>query len=139
MEKLKLEHLAPYLPYGLKIIHNWEKVRDSRKEPLKRWIKILEPSQLNIFTREDSQKHFKWKPILRPLSDLTKEIEEGKPMFFPSHQLVKHIENNQDIFNCSYNEINYLLRNHFDAFGLIEKGLAIDINTINEKQQNNNL
>ena len=28
------------------------------------------------------------------------------------------------------NELNYLFENHFDVYGLIEKGLAIDINTL---------
>ena len=29
-----------------------------------------------------------------------------------------------------YNIVSKLFENHFDVFGLIEKGLAIDINTI---------
>jgi len=28
------------------------------------------------------------------------------------------------------NELDYLFENHFDVFGLIEKGLAININTL---------
>jgi hypothetical protein len=129
-EKLELKHLSPYLPYGLKLFYTHTK-------------KIGQVS--NIYTigegydnddikisidYTDGEHIWMYKPILRPLSDLTEEIEEGKPMFFPSHQLIKHIEQQQDIFNCSYSEIDYLIRNHFDVFGLIEKGLAIDINKI---------
>ena len=34
------------------------------------------------------------------------------------------------ISNISHFLFEYLLKNHFDVFGLIEKGLAIDINTL---------
>ncbi|MFT6443497.1 MAG: hypothetical protein ACJASM_003058, partial [Salibacteraceae bacterium] len=31
-----------------------------------------------------------------------------------------------------YNEVQFLLENHFDVFGLIDQGLAIDKNTLND-------
>tara|TARA_R110000823_G_scaffold238640_1_gene363956 strand:- start:2406 stop:2807 length:402 start_codon:yes stop_codon:yes gene_type:complete len=132
--KLELKHLAPYLPYGLKYVTQSGKIFKSEcKDSFEiRIIKGNSPQgnkQYHSLTLGKIRKGL-FKPILRVLSDLTKEIEEGKPMFFPSHQLIKHIEQQKDIFNCSYSEIDYLIRNHFDVFGLIEKGLAIDINTL---------
>lgn len=32
-----------------------------------------------------------------------------------------------------YECVEYMFQNYYDFFGLIEKGLAIDINTLNEK------
>lgn len=95
------------------------------------------------------------KPILRPLSDLTKEIEETKfvpvdyfeigeeinadfPFEF-DHGNVKLIQYLESISKYNlHNDINYLpfsvvqklMEWHFDVYGLIEKGLAIDINSL---------
>ena len=89
------------------------------------------------------------KPILRPLSDLTKEIEVNGERFVPiewlnknkSVKLIKVINTQGDIevFNgktsnwrfFEYCVIEKLFEWHFDVFGLIEAGLAIDINTLN--------
>ena len=121
--KLTLKHLSPYLPYGLKVntIQNELISIDVHHRQCE---SMFRGHLINIYEWDNL------KPILRPLSDLTKEIEVGKPMFFPSHKLIKHIENDEDIFNCDYNEIDYLIRNHFDVFGLIENNLAISYNTI---------
>ena len=69
--------------------------------------------------------------ILRPLSDLTKEID-GHCYWL----LIEDIEmryfrlKNIEINKLCVKTYNNLLSHHFDVFGLIEKGLAIDINTI---------
>lgn len=65
------------------------------------------------------------KLILRPLSDLT----ENYVSQFILDKLSKC--SSKDIKQClSYNEIDCLLKHHFDIHGLIEKGEAIDINTL---------
>jgi hypothetical protein len=76
--------------------------------------------------------------ILRPLSDLNKEIEFNENLFIPNHHPLFKIFINADmdwfIDNCpffvDYGQVQKLLEWHFDVFGLIEKGLAIDINTL---------
>jgi hypothetical protein len=124
--KLELKHLAPYLPYGLMC-----QLTDQSKIKVAKLCGAYTDNSYAFFdTVESEHGYSKIKPILRPLSDLTLIGEKGEHLFFPSHQLIKHLENNQDIFNCDYNEIDYLIRNHFDVFGLIEKGLAIDINKL---------
>jgi len=77
-------------------------------------------------------------PILRPLSDLTKEIEHNGEKFVPLNEL--GFKDNYDLaielfFKTELEELpvrifNKLLEWHFDFFGLIEKNDAIDINTI---------
>lgn len=80
-------------------------------------------------------------PILRPLSDLTKEIEHNGEKFVPIDLLRKDgyyigedwiIENFKDVENSSFGFIQKLLEWHFDAANLIEKGEAIDVNSLNE-------
>ena len=71
------------------------------------------------------------KPILRPLSDLTKEIDVNGE----KHQmwlLVPHGNSINDVFSWQYKNIKTLFEWHFDVFGLIENGLAIDINSLVE-------
>jgi hypothetical protein len=138
MEKLELKHLSAYLPYRLKM--------DSygRKYILTGF--ILE-SSLNV----------KDKPILRQLSDLTKEIEISGEMFIPIEKLKEifdfdfngdgfELTNDLTIIYTSYSDtegfmfpsnfwINVyqkLFEWHFDVFGLIENNLAININTLNK-------
>jgi hypothetical protein len=125
--KLELRHLAPYLPYGLKAIDT--QTKEIRRVTLLHFTYDLKTVGHNHLIYEGLilRKH---KPILRPLSDLSNEDLEGEPIYFPSIKMVELIESNRDILGCDYSEVDYLIRNHFDVFGLIEKGLAIDINTI---------
>jgi hypothetical protein len=148
--KLELKHLADYLPYRLKLLDEKAEIND------------------NIFTLESITIHetvsdndgncdilfTEIKPILRPLSDLTKEIEVNgekfvllsslEETFRPStRDLSIFLFNGKiciDIETENYSQtidlfdgfliIQKLLEWHFDIYGLIENGLAIDINTI---------
>ena len=83
------------------------------------------------------------KPILRPLSDLFKTKENGKCMFdlylLYNHSNIyferafisdlKEIVKENKLLLIPYSLILFLAKNHFDIFGLIESGLAIDKNT----------
>lgn len=82
------------------------------------------------------------KPILRPLSDLTKEIEHGGEKFVPIRLLRGHgsiefkcsfiFNNSISIYEVNFWIIQKLIEWHFDIAGLIEKGEAIDVNTLEE-------
>ena len=173
--KLELKHLAPYLPYDLKVkytnkynhsqiitlvgvMNHITKGKDIQVE-------LCNKNLIHFFSKIEGVK-----PILRPLSDLTKEIEVNGERFVPLVEIIKYLnfkflryeikDNSLDVvfdnklqtkerfwfsnfkgtsFYCSnmnklmykdiYGAINKLLEWHFDIFGLIEKGLAIDINT----------
>jgi hypothetical protein len=75
------------------------------------------------------------KPILRPLSDLSKDdfgeylIEELYTLDFEK-QILSILEDIRWVNQCDYLLIQLLIEKHYDVFGLIEKGLAIDINTL---------
>ena len=85
-------------------------------------------------------------PILRPLSDLIKEILYKGKKIVPLSEILKdqRSDNNVQhlfrlILNCGMNEMCFILpfwviqklvEWHFDVAGLIEKGEAININTL---------
>lgn len=128
--KLELKHIAPYLPYDLRIKGG---------------------TMTYTLTGSYLDEWFNWgfmtehQPILRPLSDLTKEIEHNGEIICPCEILFTDYSQN-DGATCgdqaellidlnldmilSYFEWQKLFEWHFDVFGLIEKGLAIDINTL---------
>jgi hypothetical protein len=79
------------------------------------------------------------KIILRPLSDLTKEIEVNGERFVPIKKckkttILKHVSKYpfdfKDLEFERYDVMLLLFQWHFDFQGLIEKGLAVDINTL---------
>lgn len=115
--KLQLKHLAPYLPYRLK----YPVILDE--------IRIMEISLGNINNiikavnlQEES---IEYKPILRPLRDLTKE-EIIKLGYSGMHTLELAIQYD----DLHYRDVRFFNENHYDYQGLIEKNLAIDINTL---------
>ncbi len=133
MEKLELKHLAPYLPYGLKLQFIFKKEKifllSTYDEYKNGEQTILIAQALNGY----------YKPILRPLSDLTKEIEVNGEKFVPIDYYafkndINYIIEFQNKYS-HYKSVKYgimekLFEWHFDVFGLIEKGLAIDFNTL---------
>lgn len=78
-------------------------------------------------------------PICRPLSDLTKEIEHKGKKFIPMKKIAIYNPNNVEyLIECvitglvEYIVLRQLIEWHFDVAGLIEKGEAIDVNTLEE-------
>ena len=68
------------------------------------------------------------KPYLFPLSSVT---EEQKKEFDDITDLdievaITHIKNGTPNYLTGLNRLNWLLKNHFDIYGLIPMGLAID-------------
>ena len=128
MKKLELKHLAPYLPYELVM-----NVRDWIDDPK------LTPSLLAYILIENLAGS-EYKPILRPLTDITKEIEHNRLKFIPYNELNWDDMEPMECFSLDFDfesQIscplfiwNHLFQWHFDVFGLIEQGLAVDINTL---------
>ncbi len=129
--KLELKHLAPYLPYGLKF---YSEDLSKKTNPFS-W-EMTAKTELGLIIE------FQNKPILRPLSDLTKEIEHNGEKFRPLDRtgkayrfdILEHIEANP-LDHIDLSDALLFFEWHFDVFNLIESGLAIDINTL-EKHQN---
>ena len=137
---LTLEHLSPYLPYGMKVVSKINNYSYTLLGACKE--EILIQDDLNGWYATNI-----FKPILRPLSDLTVEffkenIDDAIVDFLincePEHNHFS-VEVCDKVIGwtaISYEEYQLFFKNHFDVFGLTEKGLAIDINSIEGKETN---
>lgn len=173
MKTLELKHIAPYLPYELSYLNT-----------LRNEVELLTIYAFANYTALFRANNYK--PILRPLSYLTKEIEHNGEKFVPIKNLISviidktllklqfiHIiENNNNLcivyknqhgyyytlglffskeltltiqfdvsnslkrkgksFGVPYEIYEKLFEWHFDVFGFIEQGLAVDINTLKQ-------
>ena len=135
--KLEIKHLASYLPYelkgfctddlqGVEIMNGLQKISDSCIEV----ISDKEPMDLIYF-----------KPILFPLSSLTKEITINGETFVPIYKIyefeqwdtdeLEEIINDgtiegiySDLDLITYSQTERLFEWKIDVFGLIEAGFA---------------
>ena len=129
--KLELKHLVPYLPYGLKI-WNIDMGVD--------FDLTIQEEDEGIDIESILYCKSNWKLILRPLSDLTDRINPIQHHTYLDGLNHNSIEKIQDLIMKGIlylEDYNYLIEYHFDVFGLIEQGLAIDINTLNDEKTNN--
>ena len=123
MESITLKEWSAYLPYEVQV----EWIREEDKKTI---CDTLSISDYYFLINEDA------KPVLRPLSDLKKEIEVNGEKFVPIEKLpiigMEVLELESDIKSGFIMQKNYntLLEWHFDVFGLIDRGLAIDLNSI---------
>lgn len=100
MNKLEMKHLINYLPYELKIL---DFIRGGNS--------ILDDTYIlknNNIHRCLTFMNKTEKPILRPLKDI----------------------DNDEFKDIKITNQSVLFKLHFDVYNLIEKGLAIDINTL---------
>lgn len=198
MDKLTLEHLSPYLSYGLTL---FSKVTKSTYELIG-----LSRYELMIADRDSFNGWYainNFKPIFRPICDLTKEIEHDGKKFVPIIELYRNsyeyyvssdldhefidswgakgniLKVYKNRLKDEYTEFVYsnlsfrkdtrfekgsynfgmylphsirvddkihniyflqklLFKWHFDVFGIIEHGLAVDINQIDNFNLSNN-
>ena len=107
MEKLELKHWSPYIPYKLHCLTPKHRFKYGTQEVLLVTGISNNLDDLNIeFLRDDDLEFsntMKWvKPILRPLSDLTKEIEVNGEKFVP---LIKLTEISGIVLNDRFNRL----------------------------------
>ncbi len=153
--KLTFEKISNYLPYGLKMNLN-------RNNGMFKSDNVsIDNCQINknnsfygwyLTYKNVTFGMYDIKPILRPLSDLTKEIEVNGEKFvpfdkinklFPEYPLIKDSVCGINTFfisdSCELNMLSIyevykiyqkLFEWHFDLFSLIKNKLAIDINTL---------
>ena len=120
MKKLELKELKGYLGTGLKIFVYGDVLEMTLDD---------EMESGTVCLRDVIEGNLK--PILHPLSDLTKYCDDLG--FVPSDLI-----DGTDLRWMSVNDINeiklytynWLLERHFDIHNLIQDNLAIDINTI---------
>jgi hypothetical protein len=135
--ELEPKHLLPYLPYNLK----FKEINYGGTHLLcgiienELWFKDNYGDNYNSIISDESMK-----PILRQLSDLTKEIEANGEKFVPSEKLAVHlfdfdfldmVINRKNTKGIPFWVVQKLFEWHFNVFNLPEN-LFIDINTLNK-------
>ena len=151
--KLELKHLAPYLPYNLKIQMYGRDIEELEIVNFKSgYVRLTDDLHKTTIIQTNEKYYDNMKPILRPLTDFKKLINIDDKDFVPISKLESYDEglNIKDsklwlsveyesylIDPSDYADLPYwifkeLISWHFDVFGLIEKGLAIDINALKQ-------
>ena len=133
--KLEIKHLTPYLPYNLQVEYRGEVTTldalDSKGGA------FVGKNRMVSFI---DLKHIK--PILRPLSSITDmDIYNIDSLIYDDVEIYSSLKDGLRVrADGNYgwchtpslgidgiNKISeYLFKNHFDVFGLIEKGLAVE-------------
>lgn len=152
---ITLNEICGYLPHRLKIAITTDRgviykevtgIQDDRY-PVECEIPFMVRTGLDV--RHYVFYHKNYKPVFHPLSDLTKEIEVNGEKFVPMSKLFGESYDEwdgestsicQDTYKASKGKvlckflpnwvIEHLYEWHFDIHDLIERGDAIDINTI---------
>jgi len=145
MTELKLKHLTPYLPYGLKLQHN-----NGIIKPFYGISEQYKDGTFMLYWPENDgtiNASSNYKPILHPLSDLTKEITVNGETFVPMKRFFSMKSKDWDKCNrkkvmkksfirdlkngdLPYMYIEQLHKWKFDVSGLIELGLAISVTNL---------
>jgi hypothetical protein len=138
--ELEPKHLLPYFPYSLKVkFKNFDSIYDLLSIGDENGIMIISENKLDL----DTVGIDGIEPILKPLSIFKEEqIEEIKA--FLNHKWCQVYDDYFDalfehdwlmhtrILMCPYEILQWFFKNHYDVFGLIEKGLAISYNDLNK-------
>jgi len=145
-DKIKLEEIAGYFAYNLeiKITNHDRDYVGLKKGIVKGYHFYADILHLSYIGGSAGKSQDEMKLILRPLSDLTKEIEANGSKFVPLDRLAEWLLNEEpdalssihdtkawleynlnDISNLPYKIVKKLESWHFDIHGLIKRGLAI--------------
>ena len=141
-KELLLKDLCSRLPYGVEVAF-----QVGNNMPDIRIFTGKDYDYLKYYHFIDEFTNCTFKPYLRSISSMTEEeMNELKTLcsiYIPTDSptigfgeygiivFTHHLTNNTYSFKLSVSVIDWLLKNHFDYRGLIEKGLAIEVNKEN--------
>ena len=121
----QIEYLSPYLPYKLLLVSPVNKIGGRIKIVLRGGHLIGDGLSEDLY-----------KPVMRHIDDID-TVETGLDditisaiKFCKSSSKLPHNSDDLLLHAIQYKHILVLIKNHFDIFNLIEKGLAIDLKTI---------
>lgn len=130
---LLLKDLCARLPYGIKLECKWKTPAPNGTYGM---ITTMDSFVLDqVCNIEDTDVPFdEFKPYLFPLSSMTEEQKKeynSLRNFVPTyHYEFGDIVEDTELYD-NFESIDYLIANHFDYRGLIERGLAIDATGLN--------
>lgn len=146
--ELKIEHLTPYIPYGLTFL--MESEPDSKEPNIDELNSIDAGLKMVNFGWGNAKSFTEIKPILKPLSILTKELyyelsgeSENDSFGFWYGKYNGDSDKRDYIYHSGYSSRKYFIcegycqfnykmmefffKNKFDVFGLITAGLATEL------------
>ncbi len=138
--ELEVKHLAPYLPYGLKLqyVEREKVISTGIMQSISQNNSETHPTRVSI-NYQGEEHIWMYKPMLKPLSlfeyDHIVQIKEhlglGKwcdhydqyfDAWFDDAENVQKL-----VLQCPYEIMQFFLECHFDVFGLINAGLATEL------------
>lgn len=141
--KLELKHLAPYLPYKLKMKCP-QRFRPNYKESTGVYGVVYLTGDLYADIENNTFNEAVFLPILKPMEEVeiyfealcgNLEHQDVTDYFDADFLEERNVEINEiQYLNAEvlpYGTISVLLKHHFDIFGLINKGLAVSEYEIN--------
>ena len=132
-KELLLKDLCARLPYKVKVsTFTYNKISGEELDSIETLYSIDSDGYITTYECDTSRPICK--PYLFPLSSMTEE--QKKEYNFWKHEVpVCHYEYGDIVEEVelydSPESFDYLIANHFDYYGLIPKGLAIDATTLN--------
>lgn len=125
---LLLKDLCARLPYGVKVLC----LRDFNHTCYNLKMIDIEDNEVYLTIDEPYTNRYAEiktiKPYLFPLSSMNEEQKEELNNIFDLDVeiAITHIKNDTPNFFTGLNRLNWFIKNHFDIYGLIPMGLAID-------------
>ncbi len=141
---LKIEHLAAYLPYGVRMQGQTHGEIETLTAMSKTCVGVGATSEKRMWWAD----FWEVKLLLRPLSQLTETIEHNGERIVPMEKIRRHLVSDYYEHDDFEHDIHFIMRGgayigqhrcdllkllhslHFDTFGLIESGLAEPIPSI---------
>ena len=130
-KELLIKDLCARLPYGVKCSHKNEGIFSLTCIDLEYNYIYVKHGGFKIGEPEINHKHIK--PYLFPMSSMTEEqkVEFEKMSELDCEYITTQIKNDSPNWTSGLNRVNWLIKNHFDVYGLIPMGLAIDATNLN--------
>lgn len=136
---MKIEFITPYLPHGLQV-----RIEDYRSNyvgrefdeviGLHQWDKSR--SLWSVLTDGGAKPSIeKVKLVLRPLSELTREELEEAGFNSYIDCLTYGNKGVEWTLKAPYDMVVYLISKHYDIYGLIEQGYALNINELKNNHE----
>ena len=132
---LLLKDLCARLVYGVKVQTTYISPKTKEKKDV--GIDILSTVEISMLIDD----YYELKPYLFPLSSMTDELWDKKFMGYGITEFTRdsfkygcetlEFNNDNPHLSSMVRFINQLIKNHFDIYGLIPMGLAIDATGLN--------
>lgn len=128
--ELTINHLAAYLPYKLHLAY---KAKPSQYYEVFGILQGISGVQFKSAVMDFVNVKDYFAPVLKPMSQLTRKELEGAGFDTTSYaitRLLRSVSGNDrfkiELVHSPYYLVQYLLSQHYDIFGLIEAGLAVE-------------